>query len=214
MLSALFRFNHRCIAHISDKRKPHCCNGCGTIQTAFFLHLLNDMLNHFLFILIQLQFFHNSGITFCQLAGCKSNRNIRFFRMIFNQMHDSVKTSVYSAALLIFTAKVCSPWLFLIFCHMNRMTYQLVDTFIFSCRYGNDRYSQHFFHLIHQDRTAIFPHFIHHIQCQNHGDIQFHQLHGEIQISFNIRRIHNINDSLGMLIQHKLTSHNFLTGIR
>ena len=57
-----------------------------------------------------------------------------------------------------------------------------------------------FLHLIYQDRTTVIPYLIHHVQCENHRNIQFHQLHGQVQVSFNIGCIHNIDDSLWMFI--------------
>ena len=134
--------------------------------------------------------------------------------MIFDQMHDSVQASVYRTAMIICTAKILSSRTFLIFCHMYCMLDQFFDSFILCSRNWNDRNPQCFFHLIDQHRTSVISDFIHHIQCQNHRNIQFHQLHGQIKITFNIRCIYDIDNSLWMLIQHKIPCYNFLTGIR
>ena len=103
---------------------------------------------------------------------------------------------------------------FLIFCYMNGMLYQFINSFILCRRNRDDRDSQHILHLIDQNGTAVFPHLIHHIQRKNHRNIQFHQLHRQIQISLNIRRIYNVDDSFWMFIKHKISCYDFLAGIR
>ena len=171
------------------------------------------MLQHLFFILIQFQCLENQRIPFCQLRCRKTDRYLCCLCMIFDQMHDPMQTSMYRTTIFIGITVINLPWPFLIFRHMQSMSYQFINTFILRRRNRNHRYPQHLFHLVDQNRSAVFPHLIHHIQCKHHRNIQLHQLHGQIQIPLNIGSIHNVDDSLRMFIQHKISCNNLLTGI-
>ena len=57
--------------------------------------------------------------------------------------------------------KIDDLWFFLIFCHMNGMCNQFINTFIFCCRNRYNRNPQGLLHLVHTHRTTILPYFIH-----------------------------------------------------
>ena len=64
---------------------------------------------------------------------------------------------------------------------------------------------QHRFHLVDAHRAAVAAHFVHHVQRQNHGDIQLHQLHGQVEVALNIVDATNIERNLYLTIQlHQL----------
>ena len=84
----------------------------------------------------------------------------------------------------------------------------------FSQQNGDYGYSQECLHGIHIDGTVIAGDFIHHVQGYDHGNVHFQQLHGQIQITLDIRRIHDINDSSGFLIQDKITGYDLFTAVR
>lgn len=62
--------------------------------------------------------------------------------------------------------------------------------------------------------VAAGSHLIHHVEGNDHGDSQFHQLEGKIQVPLNIGGIHNVDNSLGMLLQDKIPGDNLLRCIR
>ena len=93
------------------------------------------------------------------------------------------------------------------------MTDQLLDTFILRRTDRNDRYPQNLLQLIDVDRTAIVAHLVHHVQRQHHGDAKLHELHRQAEIALDIGRIHNVDDSIRLIVQKKVTGHDLLIGI-
>ena len=83
--------------------------------------------------------------------------------MVLNQVHNGVKTTMDSTAVIIYITKVHGSWRFLIFGNVDGMFYQLVDALIFGSRNRNDRDTKHFLHLVYKNGTTIFPYLIHHI---------------------------------------------------
>ena len=67
MFFTLFGANHRFVAHLFDKIKPHVCNRSGSVQPPLCFHLADDMFQGFLFIFIQLQAVPDQDISLCKL---------------------------------------------------------------------------------------------------------------------------------------------------
>ena len=115
--------------------------------------------------------------------------------MILNKVHYSMKTTVNSSAMILWRTEILTCRRLLITRHMNSMLYKLLDTLILAGRNRNDRKSQGLLHLIDQYRSTVFLHLIHEVERKNHRDIQFHELHGEIKVTLDIRCIDNIYDA-------------------
>ena len=60
--------------------------------------------------------------------------------------------------------------------------------------------------------SGLFRH-VRHIQGQNHGPFQFQQLNGQVQISFQIGGIQNIDNQVRFFIYNDIPSHHFVHGI-
>ena len=133
MLLALMRLNHGLRTDFFNKIKAHMGNRCGPVKPTLRLHLLYNMLQGFFFILIQSKFFQDQFIPFCKFTSSKTYRDICLLSMILNEMHNSMKTSVNSTAIIVCIAEIQTLWFFLIFCHMDRMGYQFIDSLIFRC---------------------------------------------------------------------------------
>ena len=134
MLLAFMRLNHglsadffsikskRIWAIAADRSKLHAPSPSALQYAPGFLF----------FILIQPKLFQDQFIPFRKLTGCKTHRNIRLLCMIFNEMHNSMKTSVNGSAVIVCITEIQPLWFFPIFCHMDRMGYQFIDSLIFS----------------------------------------------------------------------------------
>ena len=99
------------------------------------------------------------------------------------------------------------------FCGFNSRFNKLGYTLVFGGAYGNGRHTQKLGYKLYINRSAVTANLVHHIKRQNHRNIQFQKLHGQIQVALNVRRIHDIDDSLRVLLQNKLTRHQLLIRI-
>ena len=114
---------------------------------------------------------------------------------------------------LLLSAEINLLRLLLILGHMNRMADQLVNSLALGSGNGDNRDSQGLLHLIDQDRAPVLPQLIHHIEGHYHRHAQLQKLHRQIEISLNIGRIHNIDNSLRLLPDNKFPCHNLLTAV-
>ena len=72
---------------------------------------------------------------------------------------------------------------------------------ILICCDGYDRYAQQAFHLIDVHRATIALHLVHHVQGKHHRYAEFHELHGEIEITLYISRVNNVYDAQGCSVR-------------
>ena len=194
------RLHNRLGADLFDKGKPHIRNGCGTVEPALCFHLYDDMLQRLLFIFIQPELIQYEVVALRELRRCEPHRDPCLFCMVVDQVHDSVQAAVYRSAMILRVTEVLPSRLFLILCHMQCMLDQLSDTLIFRCGDRDDRDAEQLLHLIDEHGAAIVAHLIHHVQGEHHRHIELHQLHRQIQVSLNIRRIDDIDNALRVLI--------------
>ena len=87
-------------------------------------------------------------IAFCQFGCSKTDRNTGRFCVVFDQMHNTVQTTVYSTAMIFCITEILSAGLLLVFCDMHGMCDQFADAFIFCGRNGNNGNTEHFLHLV------------------------------------------------------------------
>ena len=214
LLFALVGLDH-CLRHqLLNEGEAHIRNGGGAVQPALLLHLHDDMLDHFFFVLVQLQGFLNAGVALHQLGGGKPHRDARRLGVILDEVLDAVDASVHRAAVVVLTAKIHAPGALLILCHMDGVVYQLVHALVLGGGDGDDRDAQHGFHLVDAHRAAVAAHLVHHVQRQHHGDVQLHQLHRQVKVALDVGGVHDIDDAGGLFADDELSGNDLLAGIR
>ncbi len=124
------RTQNSLLAYLIDKAETH-IGHCGTtVQTSFFLHLLQNMLDGFLLVLRKSQSLDNQRVTLYKFAGSKAEGNFCLQSVIFYEMHDGMQTTVNGSSMIIRTTKVLSAWPFLITGNMNGVRHHLINTLV------------------------------------------------------------------------------------
>ena len=111
---------------------------------------------------------------------------------------------------LYFRRKACfrlRRFLFRGFC--NRCFYRFLYTRTFQRGGLYDRASQSFLQPLHIDLNPALIQEIRHIQGDHYRDAEFQHLRGKIQISLDVRRIHQIQDRIRMILHQIITADDF-----
>ena len=87
---------------------------------------------------------------------------------------------------------------------------QLVHAFVLDCGDGDDGDAQGAAHALDVDGAAIGGDLVHHIQGQHHGDAHFHQLEGQVQVPLNVGGVHDVDDTVGLLVDNEVPGDDFL----
>ena len=172
------------------------------------------MIQHFNFIRFKIQLTLNPGIPFNQFVCGKPQRKICLLGVVLNQMNDRMETAMHRTAVIVLITEVLPQRTFLVFGHMDRMPDQLIHALVLCGGDRNDRHPQHVLHGVDIYRAAVGIDLIHHVEGNNHRHIHFQQLHRQIQIALDIGRIDDIDDAVGLFLQHKVPRYQFFTGIR
>ena len=178
VLPAFSGLHHRLLTELLDEGKAHVRNGGGPVQATLLLHLADDMIQHLLFVLGQTQGLQHQLIPFHQLAGGKAHGNPRGLGVVFNQVHDAVETAVDRAAVVVLVAKVRSAGPLLILGNVDGVTHQLLHALVLGGHNGHHGDAQQLLHFVNVDGASVAPDLVHHVEGQNDGHIQLHQLHG------------------------------------
>lgn len=64
------------------------------------------------------------------------------------------------------------------------------------------------------DEITAFCEHVHHVDGDDHRNAQFQQLRGEIQIPFEIRAVHDIQDNVRFFIQQIISGYDFFQRVR
>ena len=213
MLAVFTRFFDTGIADLCNKGKPHIGDGCTAVQPALFFHLERDVFQRFPLVVVQAEPVDDQPVALNRLAGGKTHRNPSRFRVVLNQVDHRVEAAVYGAAVLVLITEILPLGLFLILRDMDGMIHQFLDALVLGGGNRHDRHAQHGFHRVHVHSTAVFGHFIHHVQRHHDGNVHFQQLHGQVHVSLNIGDVDNVDDPLRLLLQHEVAGDQFLARI-
>ena len=66
---------------------------------------------------------------------------------------------------------------------------------------------------VNVDPVAVLADQIHHVDGDDDGHAQLEQLCGQIQVTFNVGTVHNIEDGIGLLVDQIVSGDHFLQGI-
>ena len=214
MLFALFRLDDGSVNQFLDKREPHVGDGGRSVHSGFFLHLHDDMLQGLFLILVEIELLEDTWISFDEFRGGKTLRDPGSFCVVVHEDHDTVQASVDRASTVVLITEVQTPRTFLVFRNVKGVVYQLVDTFVLRCRDGDDRNTELVLHLVDEDGTAVASYFVHHVQRDDHRNIELHELHGQVEVTLDICCIDDVDDAARLFVKDELTGDDLLGSIR
>ena len=174
------------------------------VKAALLLHLRDDVLHHLLLVAVQAEARRHGFVAADEPAGDEAGRKAGTLRMVLDQMHEAVEAAVHRSAVVILVAEILAFRFLLILGDMYGMLHKFAHTFAGGSGNRYDRDAEQALHLIDTDGTAVAPQLIHHIERQYHRHIQLHQLHGQVEVAFDIVGINDIDDRLGLLVNDEV----------
>ena len=168
------------------------------------------MLRHVPLIVGQLQALNDILIALDQLYSRKSSVDSDSFGVVFHLMVQAVDTPVNRPRL----TEIIHFRNQLVLRGMEDFLHQIIHALVFDGTDGDDRDSQLIRHFFDVDGAAVVAHFVHHIQCQHHRNVQLNQLQSEVQVSLNVGGVHNVDDPVRLFIEQEISRDDLLVGVR
>ena len=206
-------FDHTGFTGLHNKAETHVGDRRRSVQPPLLLELDRQMVQELHLILVQFQRLQDQLIPLDDLAGSKAQRNVRSRRMILDQVHDRVQAAVDRSPVVILVTEVLSCGLFLIFGNVDRVIHQFLDALIFGGRDRHNGRTQKSLHRVNINGSVVLFHFVHHIEGHHDRHVHLQQLHGEIEVSLDVGRVHDIDDRLGLFMEHKVSRDQLLLGV-
>ena len=167
------------------------------------------MLDQLFFILAQVQQLVEILLALNELGGAEPAGDPRPLGVVFNDVAHRMDAPVNGAV----GAEVLHLGLDAAAGGIQQGVHQLGDTLVLGGADGNHRNTQGLRHLLDIHAAAVAPQLVHHVQGDDHGHLQAHELQGQVQVPFNIGGIHNVEDGIGLGFQDKVPGDNFFLGI-
>lgn len=142
VLLALPGLDHRLGAELLDEGEAHIGDGGGPVQAPFLLHLLDDVFQHLLFVLGEMEGLQDQGIPLHQLAGGKAQGEPGQLGVVLDEVHDAVEAAVDRAAVVVLVAEIRAARPLLILGDVDGVAHQLLYALVFGGHDGHHRDAQ------------------------------------------------------------------------
>ena len=78
---------------------------------------------------------------------------------------------------------------------------------------GNDLAVKRFGERGEIDHVAVLFHNVHHVDGDEHGNSQLHELRGEVEVALQIGAVHDVQDGVGTMVGEVVARHDLLEGV-
>ena len=217
VLPALMGPDHGFSAQGFQEPEAHICHGGLPVQAGVLLHNGNQLGKGLLLLTAEGHLFLYQGVLLHQLGGGEPHRHSHAPDVRFQQHGGRMDAPVHRAygvtGIIAFQAKVKALGLLLRPGNKQGVINELVNALVPGGGDGNDGDAQNVLQLIDAHGAAVGADLVHHVEGQHHGNLQLHQLHGQVQVPFNVGGVHNIDDAVGPLVHEKVPGDDFLVGV-
>ena len=154
-------------------------------------------------------------VAFNQLGRRKTHRNVRRRGMVLDKVGDAVNAAMQRAAVrTIGRAEVQAAGTLAETRHMQGMVHQLANTLVACGANGDNGHAQQALEQIDVHGAAVGRHLVHHVERDDHGAVELHKLQRQVQVTFDVGGVDDVDDGVGMLIQDKLAAYDLFARVR
>ena len=218
MLPAFVRTYYCFTAQLFKERETHICKCRLSVHARFLLHYGNKVVESVMLFFRDRDFFLYQLIVFNKFCCGESNGKSCRLDFGFKKRCRRMNTAVYCGDRIVrditVSAEVHASRLFTIPCDMYCVVDKLIDTLILNRRYRHYGYTEYTFKVVYMDRTAVCFYLVHHVEGEYHRNTEFHQLHGKIKVTFDIRCVNYIDNTAEIIVKKKVTGHYLFARIR
>ena len=208
MLAALPGAHDGFFAEVLKERETHVCQGGFAVHSGLLLHDVHKVVERMLLFVWYVDLLPDKLVVFDQLCRRKPHGKPRRLYVRREQHRSRVDTAVHCSHLVsripAFGAEIHAYRYFPIARDVYRVVDKFVDTLVFRRGDRNDRYSEYLLKLVDEDRAAVGAYLVHHVEGEHHRYPKLHELHGEVEVSFDIRSVNDVDDTAGVGVQQKI----------
>ena len=173
------------------------------------------MLDSVELVAVQVKRIGHQLVALDQLGRRKTHRDMRRHGMVLDKVGDTVDAAVQRAAVrTIGRAEVQATGALAEPRHVQSMFHQLADTLVAGSANGDNGHAQQALEQVDVHGAAVGRHLVHHVERDDHGAIELHKLQRQVQVTFDVGGVDDIDDGVGVLVQDKLAAYDLLARVR
>ena len=95
-----------------------------------------------------------------------------------------------------------------------RAFHKFIKPFFFQRGNGYDGNADFLFKAFRVDFIALFFDLVHHVERDDHRHVDFHKLSCQIQVTFKVCRVDDIDDAVGLFVKNEVSGNDFFGRVR
>ena len=208
---AFVAFDDGICHHVFDKRITHVGKRGVSVKPRFVFHLHDAVFDKFALVLVESELIRHIVAALDEFCRTEPRRNAEFFCVVLDEVDYCVHAAVYGR---IFRTEI----VFLRFNPVFRRVDCLVDkfgnAFAFRRAYRNNGYAERVAHFLNVYASAVFAHFVHHVEGENGGNFKFEKLKREIEVALYIGCVDDVYYSVGFFVYYEIARDDFFLSVR
>ena len=216
VLATLPRLDHAGAAHALDEGKAHVRKSGEAIRAGLLLHLANDVSDTLQLVLVKAEGLDYELVPLDELGCRKANGDRRGARVVLDQLGDTVDAAVERAVVrrvLGARAEVDAAGTLAIARDVHRMFHKLADTLVLGGGDGNHGHAEQALEQVHVDGAAVGGDLVHHVERDDHGAVELHELERQIEVTLDVRGINDVDHGVGVGVNDELATHDLLARV-
>ena len=94
-----------------------------------------------------------------------------------------------------------------------RLVHKFLKTGFLKCGDFDNGHTQTAFQFGSVDFVALLFHRVHHVESDYHRNVDFHYLRCEVQVTFQVGCVNNVDYAVGLFVQNVVTGNDFFRGV-
>ena len=172
------------------------------------------MLHGVQLVLLETERLYDQLVALDELGRGVTVGQARALGVIGDKLANAVYAAVHGAAVRsVRAAEVDTPRALAVAGHVNGMLYQLVHALVLGSRDGHHRHTQEGLQGVHVHGAAVLGDLVHHVEGDNHGNVQLHELRGEVEVALDVGGVNDVDDRVGLGVNDELAAHDLLARV-
>ncbi len=101
-----------------------------------------------------------------------------------------------------------------LFGNFDRAVHEFFDPRALQSGYGDDGQPRLLFERFRVDAVAVLFHGVHHVERDDHGHVDFHELRRQIEVTLEVGRVDDVDDAIGLFVEDIIARNNFFGRVR
>ena len=175
---------------------------------------MDDVTHSVQLVLVEAERLGDELVALDELGRGKAHGNAHRLRVIVDEVDDCVDAAVQGAAVRsVGRAEVLPAGVVVVASNVDGVLHELVDALVLGGRDRNHGDAEGGFESVDVDGPAVLGDLVHHVERDDHGYVELHELEREVEISLDVGGVEDVDDRVGLVVEDELTGDDLLARV-